>query len=161
MTQIISINPWTEQIIGVNRESMISEVDEKIDNAKKAFVSWRNLFIDERILFLEKISGNLEKNKARLADMICEEVGKPEASAQWEVNDAINSITYYTNQIKSLHKIDIKINKYGLKDTQAFVDYTPYGVIGLITPWNYPCCLSFWTIVPALLSGNTIVYKPS
>ena len=161
MTQIISINPITEQIIGVNQESRISEVDEKIDNAKKAFLSWRDLSIDERILFLKKISENLDKNKTKLADMICEEVGKPEAMAQWEVNDAINSIEYYTNQVKSLHEIDIKINKYDLKDTKAFIDYTPYGVIGLITPWNYPCCLSFWTIVPALLSGNTIVYKPS
>jgi succinate-semialdehyde dehydrogenase/glutarate-semialdehyde dehydrogenase len=161
MAEIYSINPRTEQIIGVIPESTILEVDEKITNAKSAFESWANLSLHERIGFLEKISQKLEQNKIELIDIICKEVGKPEASAQWEVNDAIKSIHYYMNQIPSLHKVNIKIDEDSFKNTKAFIDYTPYGVIGLITPWNYPCCLSFWTIAPALLSGNTIVYKPS
>lgn len=161
MAKIYSINPRTEQIIGVIPESTILEVDKIIINAKSAFESWGNLSLHERIGFLEKISEKLEQNKTELIDIICKEVGKPEASAQWEVNDAIKSIYYYIDQIPSLHKVNITIDEDSFKDTKAFIDYTPYGVIGLITPWNYPCCLSFWTIAPALLSGNTIVYKPS
>ena len=66
MGKIHSINPRTEQIIGVIPESTILEVDEKITNAKSAFESWSNLSLHERIGFMKKISENLEKNKTKL-----------------------------------------------------------------------------------------------
>jgi acyl-CoA reductase-like NAD-dependent aldehyde dehydrogenase len=161
MTVIKSINPSNEEIIGEVSASSIEEVNITVSLAKESFGAWKNTEIEKRIELLKKLSELLEKEKTNFTELIMKEIGKPKIEAETEVLDSQGAIDYYCEKIKEIKERNIDFNENFFPKTDGSVKFEPQGVIGLITPWNYPLSLSMWTIVPALLTGNSIVYKPS
>ena len=161
MTFIKSINPSNEEIIGEVSASSIEEVNIAVSLAKESFGSWKNTGIEKRIELLKKLSELLEKEKINFTEFIMKEIGKPKIEAETEVLDSQGAIDYYCEKIKEIKEKNIDFDQEFFPKTKGSVKFEPQGVIGLITPWNYPLSLSMWTIVPALLTGNSIVYKPS
>ncbi len=159
--KIKAINPSSEEIIGEVSASSIEEINSAVSIAKESFGSWKNTKIEERIKLLKKLSELLEKEKVNFTELIMKEIGKPKIEAEAEILDSQGAIDYYCEKIKEIKERNIDFDQEFFPKTKGSVKFEPHGVIGLITPWNYPLSLSMWTIVPALLTGNTIVYKPS
>lgn len=159
--KIKSINPSNEEIFGEVSVSSIEEVNCAVSIAKESFGSWKNTEIEERIKLLKKLSELLEKEKTNFTELIMQEIGKPKIEAETEVLDSQGAIDYYCEKFKEIKEKNINFNQEFFPKTNGSIKFEPHGVIGIITPWNYPLSLSMWTIVPALLTGNTIVYKPS
>lgn len=152
-----SYNPATQDIIWEAESASAEDINEAVVNAKKAFKSWSRLSIDERTLFLTHFSEILEKDLASFAETISLETGKP----LWESKNEIRAM---------ITKIEISIKAYGIRcagimrDVNASRNITrhlPHGVIAVLGPFNFPGHLPHGHIVPALLAGNTIVFKPS
>lgn len=159
--KIKAINPSNEEIIGEVSTSSIQDINTTVSAAKESFKSWKNTKIEDRIKLLYKLSELLEKEKTDFTQLITEEVGKPKIEAETEVLDSQGAIDYYCEKVKKIQKKSVDFDKEFFPKTRGYVTFEPHGVIGLITPWNYPLSLSMWTIVPALLTGNSIIYKPS
>ena len=151
-----SINPATWEINGEVQASSLKDINNAVSLAKAAFPSWKET---KRIALLKKLSELLEKEKENFIAIIMKEIGKPRIEAETEILDTLGEIEYYCN--KEIKGIEIEFNKDSFPNTEGVVKFEPFGVIGIISPWNYPLSLPMWTIIPTLLAGNTIVYKPS
>ena len=161
MAIIKSINPSNEELLGEVSASSTEEVNNAVSFAKERFGSWKNTKIEERIKLLKMLSELLEEEKTNFTELIIKEIGKPKIEAETEVLDSQGAIYYYCEKIQKIKDKYIDFDQEFFPKTNGFVKFEPQGVIGLITPGNYPLSLSMWTIVPALLTGNSIVYKPS
>jgi acyl-CoA reductase-like NAD-dependent aldehyde dehydrogenase len=159
--KIKSINPSNEEIIGEVSASSIEKVNNAVFIAKESFSSWKNVPISKRIELMKRLSGLLEQEKTNFTELIMQEIGKPKIEAETEVLDSQAAIDYYCERVKKIEERNIDFDQEFFPKTKGSVKFEPHGVIGLITPWNYPLSLPMWTIVPALLTGNTIVFKPS
>ena len=160
ITKIKSINPYNKKAIGETNLSTHKEVEDKILLAKKAFLSWCNDTQKNRILLLNNFLKNLKKETRSLSLLIQHEVGKTQKDADIEIFNAFMAMDYYINRIKKVENI-INPNKVSYIGTKSFIKLIPHGVVGLITPWNFPLSMPIWTLTPALLTGNTIIFKPS
>lgn len=154
MKKIISINPATEEVLGEIPVSSENDVLKAVKKAKQAFPSWKKVPYTEKVEILKDIIKDLEEKKEFFAELITKEVGKPIQEAKSEVESTLGRINFFIENVKKYIEPE-KINK---KTTLYF---EPVGVLGAITPWNFPFSLLIWPIVPNLLIGNTIVYKPS
>lgn len=125
------------------------------------FHSWKLFPINNKIVLFEQLRKKINSHKSLFVEMISKEVGKPKKEAEMEVVDAINCIIYYCDQIKKIKSRNRMFYIDELQDTRFSIRFEPHGLVGLITPWNYPLSLPMWTIVPALLAGNTMIFKPS
>lgn len=154
---IVSINPATGEILWSGYEANAAMVDKAIISAQQSFDRWSQCPIEERIKILKNFSIILNKQQETLAVAISKENGKP----LW---DALNEVKVM------ISKVDISINAYHIrcaeiKQQQAFgvsiTRHRPHGVMGVLGPFNFPGHIPNGHIIPALLAGNTIVFKPS
>ncbi|GGB84474.1 aldehyde dehydrogenase [Marinobacterium zhoushanense] len=131
------------------------QVDQAVAAAAEAFKSWQYSSDAERKAILHRIADAIEANADELAQIVTREQGKPLALAQMEVGGAI-AWTRYTAELE----IPVKV----IEDSEqrlAELHHKPLGVVGSITPWNWPLMIAVWHIMPALRTGNTVVVKPS
>ncbi|MBV1790722.1 aldehyde dehydrogenase family protein [Marinobacterium sp. D7] len=131
------------------------QVDQAVAAAAEAFKSWQYSSDEERKAILHRIADAIEANADELAQIVTREQGKPLALAQMEVGGAI-AWTRYTAELE----IPVKV----IEDSEqrlAELHHKPLGVVGSITPWNWPLMIAVWHIMPALRTGNTVVVKPS
>jgi len=153
-----SKNPATEKVIGKFQKSERGDIHKAISAAKKSFGSWRDTPAPTRAKYLWKIVELLKQNKERLARLEVEEMGKVISEARGDVQEAIDVFEYMAGEGRRLFGYTTKSelpNKFAMTVRQ------PVGVVGLITPWNFPVAIPAWKIAPALICGNTIVFKPS
>ena len=158
-----SFNPNTHQKIGEVEKTEPSQVEEIVQKAKQAQSVWSNLKIDERIKILKKAKSILYQNRDDIAKIISEENGKPLfESYSTEIIPTLSLFNYYIKNAKKFLKphyerikLPVMIHK------KSWIEYVPYGVVGIISPWNYPLLLPMGQIIPALIAGNTVVFKPS
>lgn len=156
-TLFSSHNPATGDILWQGREASISDVNEAVFHAQQAFPSWSSLLIDERSGFLIEFADILRNSKQNLAEIISQETGKP----LWE---SLNEVEVMAN------KVDISLEAYGrrcagmIRDqlhARLIMRHRPHGVLAVFGPYNFPGHLPNGHIIPALLAGNTLVFKPS
>ncbi|WP_373975220.1 succinylglutamate-semialdehyde dehydrogenase [Chitinibacter sp. SCUT-21] len=156
-SQFTSNNPVTQQVVWQGQASNVSDVDAAVLSARSAFKAWRDLDVAARIAIIRNFGELLKANQADLAATIGLETGKPRWEALTEVTTMIN-------------KIDISIKSYeertGTKeaaqgDAMAVLRHRPHGVVAVFGPYNFPGHLPNGHIVPALIAGNCIVFKPS
>lgn len=134
-------------------------VSKACDAAKNAFRSWAQLPLDERKAYLMKLKEAYISTSTELASAISREVGKPHWEAQTEVQAMINKIDVTINDgLKLVSEVKIE-NASG--SVPGFLRYKPRGVMAVIGPFNFPGHLPNGHIVPSLISGNTVVFKPS
>lgn len=152
------VNPATEQIIGNIPLGNIQDFESAINAAKVAFNSWSELTIAERSEYLLNMAHAIGNNRDLLALVESENVGKPINQALADVDVLIDNLKYFAGAARGL--TNIASDEYA-KGYMSYIKREPLGVIGAITPWNYPLMMSGWKIGPALVMGNTVVLKPS
>ncbi|MCM3226662.1 aldehyde dehydrogenase [Terribacillus saccharophilus] len=152
------VNPATEEIISEIPRGTIGDVREAIDSAKRAQKKWKKTPAFERGNYLLEISKEIRKNEDVLARTISEEMGKTLALARTEVNFTADYIDYMAGWAR---RYEGEIVQSDRPSEQIFVHKEPIGVIAGILPWNFPFFLVARKAAPALVTGNTIVLKPS
>jgi lactaldehyde dehydrogenase / glycolaldehyde dehydrogenase len=152
------INPATEEIISEIPKGTIGDVRRAIDSAEQAQKEWAKLPAIERGKYLRAISNEIRENVNDLARTISEEMGKTLALAETEVHFTADYIDYMAEWAR---RYEGEIVQSDRPNEQIFVHKAPIGVIAGILPWNFPFFLIARKAAPALITGNTIVLKPS
>jgi acyl-CoA reductase-like NAD-dependent aldehyde dehydrogenase len=150
-----AINPATEQPIASFPLASRQHLDSAVASASAAFLTWRETEVAARRRALEGLADQIEKNYEAFLTLLTTEQGKPRAGAEWEIGGSIHWLREIARQ--SLPE-EVVRDEGG---SRVVTRYTPIGVIGGITPWNFPLLLAVWKIAPALMAGNTMVVKPS
>jgi acyl-CoA reductase-like NAD-dependent aldehyde dehydrogenase len=149
------INPATEEVFAECPTASIEQLDSAVAAAQRALESWRFTSAEERRALLTAIADRIEQNAPELAELVVKEQGKPLALAQTEVGGAV----VWTRAAAALELPVEIIEDSATKRIE--LHRKPLGVVGSITPWNWPLMIAVWHIMPALRAGNTVVVKPS
>lgn len=153
-----TINPANEELVAEIAQAEISDVDAAVSAATEAFKSWRLVPAPLRGELLFKVGDILKQKKEELARLLTQDMGKVISEARGDVQEAIDMAYFMGGEGRRLLGYTAPVempNKFGM----AVRD--PAGVVGLITPWNFPIAVPSWKIFPALVAGNTIIWKPS
>jgi succinate-semialdehyde dehydrogenase/glutarate-semialdehyde dehydrogenase len=161
--KLISINPATLEPVGEVPLTLPQSVREIVHSTKDAFPFWRDLGVRVRSDILKRAQQNLLADAEEIAKLITLEMGRPlTESFVIEIHASVDVMGYY---VKRAHKFldDRRIPLHHLMFMRrgSFVSFEPLGVLGIITPWNWPLLIPLGSIFPALLSGNGVVFKPS
>ena len=149
-------NPATDAVLAHAPEASRQDLEDAVAAAKSAFKLWSRTSWEERGNRITRFADAIEARKDELATMLTLEQGKPRHSmATREVDMAIFWLKEMAKQ--RLHNEVLEENDERVTEVQ----HTPLGVVGAITPWNFPVLLGLWKIAPCLVTGNTIVMKPS
>lgn len=154
-----SINPANKQeIVGYIQKSVKEDLDRAVATAHKAQGSWRKLSGAKRGDYLYKIANCLESRLDEIAETMTREMGKTLPEAKGETARGVAILRYYAGE--GMRKIGDVIPS---SDSEAFMFTTrvPLGVVGVITPWNFPVAIPIWKIAPALIYGNAVIFKPA
>jgi acyl-CoA reductase-like NAD-dependent aldehyde dehydrogenase len=154
---IDDINPATGKTIAKIKCSTKADVHRAVDKAKKALPIWSKLPLKERNKRLEAIGKDFIKNREKIGRLITDEMGKLYKSAVGETE----AVAYGIRETIGLAKEALKMEKYKEDGLVTEVHRTPIGVCAVITPWNFPVSMPESLLSPALLAGNTVVFKPS
>ena len=154
---IQSIDPAKKNIIWQAKSATQEQVDSAVVAARTAFVAWSNLSFEERLAYVKKFAELLGENKQALALTIAQETGKPLWETATEVGAMIGKIALSE---KAYHERTGTVEN-AMPLGKAFIRHKPHGVVAVFGPYNFPGHLPNGHIVPALLAGNTIVFKPS
>jgi len=153
------VDPATEEVIATTPVSTEEDVADAYRAAAGAFETWGDTTPSERQLALLKFADALEERAEELADVEMRDTGKPRGGiVPDEVEPMIDQVRFFAGAARNLE--GKSAGEY-LKDHTSFVRREPIGVIGQVTPWNYPMMMAIWKIAPALAAGNTVVLKPS
>jgi len=153
------INPATEDVYATTPVSTEADVASAYQCAATAFESWGETTPGERQQALLKFADALEARSEELADVESENTGKPRPGLVGEeVDMMLDQLRFFAGAARMLE--GKSAGEY-MKDHTSFVRREPIGVVGQVTPWNYPMMMAMWKIAPALAAGNTIVLKPS
>jgi alpha-ketoglutaric semialdehyde dehydrogenase len=155
---IASINPANKEVVGYVQSSTEEELDKAVEAAHSAKKTWRKLGQSARGELLFKTANILEDNLDEIAESLTKEMGKTLPEAKGETARGIAILRYYAGE--GMRK-DGDVIPSSDKDALMFTKRTPLGVVGVITPWNFPVAIPIWKIAPALVYGNTIVFKPA
>jgi acyl-CoA reductase-like NAD-dependent aldehyde dehydrogenase len=150
------LNPATEDVVRVVSMASADEVDAAVARAKAAWPAWRDTAPAQKALVLRRIATLVEQHTAELAALEVLEAGHTIGTAEWEVANVVNVFNYFAGGAERLLGQQIPV--------PGGVDITfhePYGVVGIIVPWNFPMPIMAWGVAPALAAGNTVVLKPA
>jgi acyl-CoA reductase-like NAD-dependent aldehyde dehydrogenase len=150
------LNPATEEVIAEIETAGVEETDAAVARAREAFPAWRAVAPADRAALLRRLAGLVEEHHEELARIESRNVGKPIAGARGEVSMVAQVFHFYAGAVDKHHGETIPV--------AGGVDMTfrePLGVVGLITPWNFPLNIASWKLGPALACGNTVVLKPA
>jgi aldehyde dehydrogenase (NAD+) len=153
-----SRSPADGELIGVFPRSGAADVDRAVDAAKAAFEDWRLEPAPKRGEILFRFAQLLAEHKAELTDLMTHEMGKVKAEAGGDVQEAIDMSYYMGGEGRRLFG---QTTPSELRNKLQMSVRMPIGVIGVITPWNFPIAIPSWKIAPALVAGNTVVFKPA
>jgi aldehyde dehydrogenase (NAD+) len=154
-----SVNPAnTDEVIGTVPASSREDVDRAVDAAKKAFNGWRLTPPPKRGEIIFQAAELILKNKATLGRLVTKEMGKILDEGLGDVQEVIDMAYYMAGEGRRLSGETVPSE---LTDKDCKSVRVPIGVFALITPWNFPTAIPAWKIFPALISGNTVVFKPS
>ena len=156
MSAIEVIEPATEQVMAELPRAGVAEVDEAVARAKAAFPAWRAVEPAARAAQMRELADAIEAHAGELAELEARNAGKPISDARGEIEMVVETFRYYAGAPERLLGKTIPV--------AGGVDMTfrePLGVVGLITPWNFPLVIASWKVAPALAAGNTIVLKPA
>jgi betaine-aldehyde dehydrogenase len=153
---LIVLEPATEDVLAEIPPADAQELDTAVARAKQSYPAWRALAPAERARKLRDLTSALERHREELAQLEARNVGKPIADARAEMAMVIDTFSYYAGAPERPHGDTIPV-----AGGQAFTVREPLGVVGLITPWNFPLLIASWKLAPALAAGNAAVLKPA
>ena len=153
------IDPATEGVYGSSPVSGKADVDAAFGAAAAAFEEWGETTPAERQLALFRIADAVEARAEEFADLESKDTGKPRASlVADEIMLSVDQIRFFAGEAR--HLSGMASGEY-MKDHTSQLRREPIGVIGQVTPWNYPLNMAVWKFAPAIAAGNTTVLKPS
>ena len=150
------LNPATAEVVTEVESTDAAGTDELIERAHQAFGSWRAVAPGERARLLRRFASVVEDHREELASLEVANSGHPIASARWEADNVRDVLNYYAAAPERLFGRQIPV--------AGGIDVTfrePFGVVGVIVPWNFPMPIAAWGFAPALAAGNTVVLKPA
>ncbi|ENW93416.1 succinylglutamate-semialdehyde dehydrogenase [Acinetobacter sp. NIPH 298] len=150
-------DPVTNQKIWAGHEASAADVEQACDAARQAFPAWARLALEQRIAIVERFAALLEQNKKQLAEVISQETSKPLWETLTEVQAMIGKVAI---SIRAYHQ-RTGFSETEMPDGIASLRHRPHGVLAVFGPYNFPGHLPNGHIVPALIAGNTVVFKPS
>ena len=154
--QLAVIEPATEAVLAEVPRAGPAEVDAAVAAAKAALPAWRALEPARRARLLHELADALDAAREELAVLEARNAGKAIADARGEMGMVVDTFRYYAGAPERLLGDTIPV-----AGGQAFTVREPLGVVGLITPWNFPLTIASWKLGPALAAGNTVVLKPA
>jgi betaine-aldehyde dehydrogenase len=153
------IDPVTEEVYGTTAVSSERDVARAFEAASAAFETWGESTPAERQLALFRIADALEARAEEFADVESRDTGKPRATlVQDEILPSVDQLRFFAGAARVLEG---KAAAEYLPGHTSFVRREPIGVVGQVTPWNYPLNMAVWKLAPAIAAGNTTVLKPS
>jgi betaine-aldehyde dehydrogenase len=157
MSELLSvIEPATEAVLERVPRAGVAEVDEAVARAREAYPAWRALAPGARAGALRELADALQERLEELAVLEARNAGKPIGDARGEIAMVIDTFRYYAGAPERLLGDTIPV-----AGGEAWTVREPLGVVGLITPWNFPLAIASWKLAPALAAGNTVVLKPA
>ena len=160
-TTIKSYAPATGELLGEVHVSTREEIAAVVARARRAQAAWAVLPIEERCERILRFRDAMAERAAELVDLLARECGKPKQEAlAHEVITPRDLATYYAKnapRILALQEIPLHL----LKHRHSYVHFVPRGVIGVISPWNFPLCIPMGDVLAALVTGSAVVVKPS
>ncbi|MCC5854246.1 MAG: succinylglutamate-semialdehyde dehydrogenase [Idiomarina sp.] len=155
--EMTSIDPARNQVIWSGRSATAEQVEAAMSAARRAFIEWSQMSLEGRLTIVRRFAELLGENKQHLAEVIARDTGKP----VWETLTEVGAM---------VGKVEISVRAYEertgvveneIPGAKAFIRHKPHGVVAVFGPYNFPGHLPNGHIVPALLAGNTVVFKPS
>jgi aldehyde dehydrogenase (NAD+) len=153
-----SKSPADGETIGVFPRSGPADVDRAVEAAKAAYEEWRLVPAPKRGEVLFRFAQLLAEHKDDVTDLMTHEMGKVKAEAAGDVQEAIDMAYYMGGEGRRLFG---QTTPSELRDKFQMSARMPVGVVGAITPWNFPIAIPSWKTLPAIVSGNTVVFKPA
>ncbi|HBP23397.1 MAG TPA: aldehyde dehydrogenase family protein, partial [Planctomycetes bacterium] len=156
---IKNLNPAdTSDVIAEFPAATAADVERAIKGASEAFESWRKVPAPERARVFWRAAEIARGRVDELGEILCREEGKVLAEAKGEIRKGISVLEYYAGAGFRLEGRTIPAEG---RNVFTYTIKRPLGVVGLITPWNFPWAIPVWKAAPALIAGNTCVFKPS
>lgn len=152
------INPATNEVLERLDYATHEQIDDQINQAHQAFQKWKKVDAHERSAKLTQWAQLIDEHQDELARLITLEGGKPLAEAKGEVAYANSYVKWYAEEAKRVYGRTIPANSPSKK---IVIDKFPVGVVGAITPWNFPAAMITRKMAPALAAGCTIICKPA
>ncbi|MDO8338645.1 MAG: gamma-aminobutyraldehyde dehydrogenase [Microcella sp.] len=153
------IDPATEEVYARAPISTPEEIDEAYRAADRAFAHWGRTTPAERQLALFRLADAVAERAEEFADLESQDTGKPRATlVADEIDQSVDQLRFFAGAARDL---DGRSAGEYLAGHTSYVRREPIGVIGQVTPWNYPLNMAVWKIAPAIAAGNTVVLKPS
>ena len=153
------INPANGETYATSPVSNASDVDAAYKAADKAFETWCQSTPSERQLALFRIADALEARAEEMADVESRNTGKPRSTlVEYEILPSVDQIRFFAGAARNLEG---RATAEYAKDHTSSIRREPIGVVGQVTPWNYPLNMATWKFAPAIAAGNTVVLKPS
>src|SRR4051794_8354640 len=150
------IEPASEEVLAELPRAGVEELDAAVARAREAFPAWRALDPGARAGRLHELADALEERLEELALLEARNAGKPIGDARGEMAMVVDTFRYYAAAPERLLGDTIPVD-----GGQAWTVREPLGVVGLITPWNFPLTIASWKLGPALAAGNAVVLKPA
>ena len=151
-------NPATGAVLGTYPKLGRDETLAAIEAAQAAFPAWRQTPAPKRAAILFKAVRLFDERRDGIAEALTLEEGKTLADAKGEVQKSYNILEFIAGEGRRINGETVPSE---LPHTLAYTVREPLGVVGLITPWNFPVAIPVWKIAPALVTGNTVVFKPA
>jgi aldehyde dehydrogenase (NAD+) len=157
--KVVSVNPARpDEVVGEFPAATATDVAVAVDRAAAAQPGWARVPVPARAELIAAVGAVLAARKAELALLVAREAGKVLTEAAGDVQEAIDMAAFVAGQGRAAWGETVPCE---MPDKLAFTTRQPVGVVGMVTPWNFPIAIPSWKILPALLAGNGIVIKPS
>jgi acyl-CoA reductase-like NAD-dependent aldehyde dehydrogenase len=154
-----NLNPAnTDDVLGTVRLSTREEARRAVESAAEAFRGWRATPAPQRGRIVARAARLMEDDRENLARLLTQEEGKTVAESRGEVQRAINVAEFCAGESRRMNGETIQSE---LPANFAYTIKQPHGVVACVTPWNFPVAIPVWKIAPALVAGNTVVFKPA
>lgn len=152
------INPATDEVVGEVPSCSVEDTKKAIEAAKRAQKEWRKLPAIQRAAYLRNLAAEVRNNADLLGRIVTEEQGKPLSNAIGEVKEAADLMDYHAEWAR---RIEGEIIQSDSPDENVFLYKEPLGVVACVLPWNFPFYVLVRKLAPALITGNTVILKPS
>jgi alpha-ketoglutaric semialdehyde dehydrogenase len=157
--RVKDINPAdVEDIVAEAPSSTAAEAAEACEAAARAFETWRSTPAPVRGQILYKVQRRMEERRQELAEALTREEGKTITESRGEIQRAINVVEFFAGEARRITGETIPSE---LPNNFCYTVKQPVGPVAIITPWNFPIAIPIWKMAPALVSGNTVVFKPA
>ena len=157
--KIKSINPAKpSQVVGLHQKAGKEHVEPAMQAALEAFASWSRTSFEERASLLFRVGDVLRERKFEFCAWLVFEVSKNWAEADADIAETIDFCEYYAREALRLSRTELPVQMPGERDTLMYI---PLGVGAVIPPWNFPCAIMAGMTLASIVSGNTVILKPS